>query len=126
MFDARNHLFDADRGNLQHRQIMTDFSSPQICSKPYESRPRSVTKPSLLPTLKPEDPLNVLNAVICPRKRICCSRKLLSASSSASRSCAEAICCVVRMLSNASSCKRLFHDSCDVKTILPWTASTPQ
>src|ERR1039458_438674 len=37
---------------------MPDFSSPKICSKPYESRPRSVTKPSLLPTLKPEDPSN--------------------------------------------------------------------
>src|ERR1019366_6077272 len=44
---------------LEHRQIMTDFSSPQICSKPYESRPRSVTKPSLLPTLKPEDPIKL-------------------------------------------------------------------
>src|SRR6202158_3536639 len=42
---------------LGHPQIMPDFSSPKICIKPYEYRPCSVTNPSLLPTLKPEDPL---------------------------------------------------------------------
>src|ERR1019366_8589877 len=61
---------------------MTDFSSPQICSKPYESRPRSVTKPSLLPTLKPEDPKNYYAQLFVQRDIVvecpssCCRRRM--------------------------------------------------
>lgn len=39
-----------------HPQIMPDFSSSQICIKPYANRPRSLNNALFLPTLKPEEP----------------------------------------------------------------------
>jgi hypothetical protein len=44
-------------GCFWHPQIMPDLSSPETRIKPYENRPRGLTKTLFLPTLKPEEPI---------------------------------------------------------------------
>jgi len=48
-------------GYFGHRQIMPDLSPPETCFKPYENRPRRLIKTPFLPTLKPEEPVILLD-----------------------------------------------------------------
>ena len=44
---------------------MPDFSSPQTCIKPYQNRPRGLINALFLPTLKPEEPINLCEHCRC-------------------------------------------------------------